>query len=54
MDIGRDVCHCMATDLDMTLMGSMGWDFTMDSDGYWLLTTDYSVPPSRLQFRLFS
>jgi hypothetical protein len=54
MDIGRDVCHCMATDLDMTLMGSMGWDFTMDSDGYWLLTTDYSIPPSRLQFRLFS
>ena len=41
----------MATDPDMALSDSMGWDFTHGLKWQdWLLTTDYSCIPSCLQF----
>jgi hypothetical protein len=53
MDIDTDICCCMATDTDMTLKDSMGWDFTMASGsraGYSQQTTP--LRPARLQFHL--
>lgn len=34
MDIYIKPCYSMATDLDMALSGSKGWDFTVATGGF--------------------